>query len=44
MTKLTDELDDADLAIVCVGTPSGVDGAHNMSYIAKVTRAIAAAI
>ena len=44
LTKLTDELDDADIAIVCVGTPSGVDGAHNMSYIAQVTRAIAAAI
>lgn len=44
VTKLTDELDDADMAIVCVGTPSGVDGAHNMSYIAQVTRAIAAAI
>lgn len=43
-TKLTDELDDADIAIVCVGTPSGVDGAHNMSYIAQVTRAIAAAL
>ena len=27
-TALTDELDDCDLAIVCVGTPSGVDGAH----------------
>lgn len=44
VTSLTDELDDADIAIVCVGAPSGVDGAHNMSYIAKVTRAIAAAI
>ena len=43
-TTLTDELDDCDLAIVCVGTPSGVDGAHNMSYIAQVTRSIAAAI
>jgi GDP-mannose 6-dehydrogenase len=44
VTKLADELDDADIAIVCVGTPSGVDGAHNMSYIAQVTRAIAAGI
>ncbi len=40
-TKLSDELDDCDLAIVCVGTPSGVDGAHDMSFIAQVTRAIA---
>ncbi len=43
-TELTDQLDDADLAIVCVGTPSGVDGAHNMSYIAQVTRNIAEAL
>jgi len=42
--EIGDELDDCDIAIVCVGTPSGVDGAHNMSYIAQVTRAIAAAI
>ncbi|GAA0266824.1 nucleotide sugar dehydrogenase [Alteraurantiacibacter aestuarii] len=38
------ELDDCDIAIICVGTPSGVDGAHNMSYIAQVTRSIAAAL
>ena len=43
-TELTDELDDADLAIVCVGTPSGVDGAHDMSFIAQVTQNIAAAL
>ncbi|MEM7665218.1 MAG: nucleotide sugar dehydrogenase [Pseudomonadota bacterium] len=43
-TELTDQLDDADLAIVCVGTPSGVDGAHDMSYIAQVTRNIADAL
>lgn len=43
-TALTNELDDTDLAIVCVGTPSGVDGAHNMSYIAQVTRNIAEAL
>ena len=39
--EVGDELDDCDLAIVCVGTPSGVDGAHNMSYVAQVTRSIA---
>lgn len=44
VTKVTDQLDDCDIAIVCVGTPSGVDGAHNMSYIAQATRSIAAAI
>ncbi|HQS96771.1 MAG: GDP-mannose dehydrogenase [Novosphingobium sp. 17-62-19] len=44
VTEIGDKLDDADIAIVCVGTPSGVDGAHNMSYIVQVTRAIASAI
>jgi GDP-mannose 6-dehydrogenase len=43
-TEIGDGLDDCDIAIVCVGTPSGVDGAHNMSYIVQVTRAIAASI
>lgn len=42
--EIGDELDDCDVAIVCVGTPSGVDGAHNMGYIAQVTRSIAAAL
>ena len=39
-----EDLRDCDIAIVCVGTPSGVDGAHNMSYIAQVTRAISEAL
>ena len=30
-----------DMALVCVGTPSGADGAHNMTYIADVSRQIA---
>ena len=42
--EIGDALADCDLAIVCVGTPSGVDGAHNMEFIAGVTRSIAAAI
>ncbi len=42
--KLDGQLDDCDLAIVCVGTPSGVDGAHDMSYIAQVTQNIAQTI
>jgi len=42
--EVTNELDDCDIAVVCVGTPSGPDGAHNMTYIAQVTRAIAAAV
>lgn len=37
------ECDDADLAIVCVGTPSSPDGSHNMSFIAQVSRQIARA-
>jgi GDP-mannose 6-dehydrogenase len=37
-------LDDADIAIVCVGTPSGPDGSHNMGFIAQVSRTIAMAI
>lgn len=44
VTEIGNEIDDADIAIVCVGTPSGTDGAHNMSYIVQVTRQIAAAI
>ena len=35
------ELASCDMAIVCVGTPSGADGAHNMTYIADVSRQIA---
>jgi len=33
-----------DIAIVCVGTPSAPDGAHNMRDIAEVTRQIANAV
>lgn len=43
-TQVGDALDGCDLAIVCVGTPSGPDGSHNMSFIAKVTQQIAAAL
>ena len=39
--EIGDTLDDMDIAIVCVGTPSGPDGSHDMGYIAQVTRAIA---
>jgi GDP-mannose 6-dehydrogenase len=39
-----DELRTADLAFVCVGTPSSPDGAHNMSHIAEVSRQIAIAV
>lgn len=37
-------LDECDLAIVCVGTPSAADGSHNMGFIADVTRQIATAL
>ncbi|WP_170336050.1 nucleotide sugar dehydrogenase [Ruegeria arenilitoris] len=37
-------LDDCDLVIVCVGTPSAADGSHNMGFIADVTRQIAVAL
>lgn len=43
-TKIGDHLDECRLAIVCVGTPSAVDGSHNMRYVAEVTRQIANAI
>jgi len=34
-------LQDSDVALICVGTPSAPDGAHNMGFIAEVTRQIA---
>ncbi len=34
----------ADMAIVCVGTPSAANGAHNMGFVAEVTRQIATAL
>ena len=42
--EIADHIDDADIAIVCVGTPSGPDGSHDLRFIASVTRAIASAI
>ncbi|WP_157216020.1 nucleotide sugar dehydrogenase [Flavisphingomonas formosensis] len=41
--EIGDRLADCDIAIVCVGTPSAVDGSHNMGYIAEVSRQIAVA-
>ncbi|SPJ23494.1 nucleotide sugar dehydrogenase [Palleronia abyssalis] len=43
-TCIGDHLDDADVAIVCVGTPSAPDGAHDMSFVAEVSRQIARAV
>lgn len=44
MIDIGTELNDCSLAIVCVGTPSTPDGSHNMSFIAEVSRQIAAAV
>ena len=37
-------LNTCEMAFVCVGTPSAPDGSHNMTYIAEVSRQIAALI
>lgn len=39
-----DVVNECDMAIVCVGTPSSATGAHNMTYISEVTRQIAVAV
>jgi len=44
VTDGADHVRDCDMAIVCVGTPSGADGSHNMGYIAEVSRQIAASV
>ncbi|MGQ7829916.1 nucleotide sugar dehydrogenase [Altererythrobacter sp. Z27] len=38
------QLDDCDIAMVCVGTPSAEDGAHDLHQIVEVSRSIAGAI
>ena len=42
-TDAADPVRTVEIAIVCVGTPSAPDGAHNMRDIAEVTRQIASA-
>ncbi|MFG1212130.1 nucleotide sugar dehydrogenase [Xanthobacter flavus] len=44
VTEIGSELNDCDIAIVCVGTPSAPDGSHNMTYISQVSRQIALAV
>jgi GDP-mannose 6-dehydrogenase len=44
MQHAADEVATADIALVCVGTPSAPDGSHNMSHIAEVSRQIAIAV
>ncbi len=34
-------LEDCDVAIVCVGTPSGPDGAHDLRFVTEVSKEIA---
>jgi GDP-mannose 6-dehydrogenase len=43
LRTIGERLDECDVAIVCVGTPSGIDGSHNMGHIAQVSRQIALA-
>jgi len=35
---------DADMVLICVGTPSMADGSHNMAHVAEVSRQIAVAL
>jgi len=44
VTSAAEAIAGADLAIVCVGTPSAADGSHNMGFIAEVSRQIATAM
>lgn len=39
--QVNSALDNCDLAMVCVGTPSMASGAHNMTYVTEVAREIA---
>jgi len=38
------QIEDCDMAIVCVGTPSAPDGAHDMRYIAQAAKDLAEAL
>ncbi len=38
---LTPEVAQCELVIVCVGTPSAIDGSHNLAFIAEVSRQLA---
>ena len=40
-TSVNSDVASCELAIVCVGTPSAVDGSHNMTHIAEVSRQLA---
>lgn len=43
-TDIDDAVENAELIIVCVGTPSGSDGSHDMRFIIEVSRQIAKSI
>ncbi|MCV7055741.1 nucleotide sugar dehydrogenase [Mycolicibacterium gilvum] len=40
-TAMTRDVASCELVIVCVGTPSAVDGSHSMTHIAEVSRQLA---
>lgn len=40
-TTVTPQIAACQVAMVCVGTPSAVDGSHNMTHIAEVSRQLA---
>ena len=44
VTDCSGQLEGVDLILVCVGTPSAADGAHDMRYIADVSRNIGHAL
>ena len=43
-TSAIEGVANSEMAFVCVGTPSAADGAHNISFIAEVSRQIALAV
>ena len=43
-TEIDSHLEDADMAIVCVGTPSAVDGSLNLRYVVDVSSQIASSL
>ncbi|USG61305.1 nucleotide sugar dehydrogenase [Sneathiella marina] len=43
-TDIPEGLSSFDMAIVCVGTPSNIDGSHDMGFIANVTKKLASSL
>ena len=44
VTSIGDVIESCDIAVVCVGTPSGVEGAHDMRHVIAATRSVAEAM